>query len=95
VVFKQDGGRIVKQEVATGAMNDDDVIIERGLAEGERVLLSVPHERDRYALVRLPGSGTTPPTAGGDTAAPARTPVPVRPDSASASGPKLARPKKS
>jgi RND family efflux transporter MFP subunit len=95
VVFKQDGGRIVKQEVATGAMNDDEVIVERGLAEGDRVLLSVPHEREKYALVRLPGSGTTPPTAGGDTAAPGTAPVPVRPDSASASVPKPARAKKS
>jgi RND family efflux transporter MFP subunit len=42
LVFKQDGGRVIKQEVATGAMNDDEVVIVKGLEEGETVLLSPP-----------------------------------------------------
>jgi hypothetical protein len=36
VVFKQDGNRVIKQEVATGAMNDDEVVIVKGLEEGRR-----------------------------------------------------------
>ena len=91
VVYKQSGSRIVKQEVATGAMNDDEVIIERGLAEGERVLLSVPHDKDKLELVRIPGSTAGTVTAGGDTAAPVRSTVPAKPDSAAPP----ARPRKS
>ncbi len=86
LVYKQSGSRIVKQEIATGAMNDDEVIVERGLDEGDRVLLSVPHDRDKLTLARLPGS-TAGAAAGGDTASPVRTPLPAHPDSAQVSAP--------
>jgi hypothetical protein len=66
-VYKQDGGRVVKQEVATGAMNDNEVVIVQGLAEDDRILLSPPEGKEQLELVRLPG-GATPPKAGGDTA---------------------------
>jgi RND family efflux transporter MFP subunit len=66
-VYKQNGGRVVRQEVATGAMNDDEVVISKGLEEGDRILLSPPADKDKIELLRLPGS-PTPPRAGGDTA---------------------------
>jgi len=66
-VYKQSGGNVVKQEVATGAMNDDEVVISQGLTEGDRVLLSPPADKEKLELVRLPGSAA-PPKAGGDTA---------------------------
>lgn len=56
LVFLQDGGRVVKQEVETGAMNDDAVVIVAGLEEGDRVLLVPPKNRDELTLTRLPGS---------------------------------------
>jgi hypothetical protein len=69
VVFKQDGPRVVKQEVATGAMNDDEVVIVKGLEEGETVLLSPPLNRNELEVQRLPGSENMPaPGATGDTA---------------------------
>jgi RND family efflux transporter MFP subunit len=69
VVFKQDGGRVIKQEVATGAMNDDEVVIVKGLDEGETVLLSPPLNRSELTVNRLPGSENMPaPGASGDTA---------------------------
>ena len=69
VVFKQDGARVIKQEVATGAMNDDEVVIVKGLAEGETVLLSPPINRNELEVQRLPGSENAPPPgASGDTA---------------------------
>jgi RND family efflux transporter MFP subunit len=71
VVYKQSGGRVVKQEVATGAPNDDEVVIVRGLEEGDRVLLSPPPEHERLKLARLTPAPPAPPaplTAGGDTA---------------------------
>jgi RND family efflux transporter MFP subunit len=37
-VYKRDGAKVVRRQVETGAMNDDEVVITRGLAEGDRVL---------------------------------------------------------
>ena len=73
VVYKKSGDGVVKQEVVTGAMNDDEVIILRGVEEGDRVVLSPPANRDELALVRLPGSPVDSTTAGGDT--PLRMPL--------------------
>ena len=73
-VYKQSGSRVVKQEVATGAMNDDEVVVSKGLDEGDRVLLSPPEDKDKLELVRLPAS-EAPPKTGGDTAVGAR-PIP-------------------
>jgi RND family efflux transporter MFP subunit len=72
-VFKRSGVRIVKQEVETGAMNDNEVVIVRGLEAGDQVLLVPPPNADRLEPQRLPGStaGTKPP--GGDTATGGRT----------------------
>jgi len=41
-VYKRAGARTVKQAVVTGSINDNEVIVVRGLAEGDRVLLSPP-----------------------------------------------------
>jgi len=69
LVFKQDGARVIKQEVATGAMNDDEVVIVKGLEEGQTVLLSPPLNRSELEVQRLPGSENMPaPGATGDTA---------------------------
>jgi RND family efflux transporter MFP subunit len=73
-VYKQSGSRVVKQEVATGAMNDDEVVVSKGLDEGDRVLLSPPEDKEKLELVRLPASDA-PPKAGGDTAVGTR-PIP-------------------
>jgi RND family efflux transporter MFP subunit len=66
-VYRQAGGRLVKQEIATGAMNDDEVTIERGLKAGDRVLLAPPANHDRLALVRLPAAGASGAPAPADT----------------------------
>jgi len=94
LVYKQAGSRIVKQEIVPGAMNDDEVIVERGLNEGERVLLSLPHDRDKLTLARLPGS-TAGPGAGGDTATPVRAPLPAHADTTTAAAPPKAPARKS
>ena len=54
--YRQSGSRVVKQEIAAGAMNDHEVIVERGLAKGDRVLMSPPANAERLALVRLPAA---------------------------------------
>jgi RND family efflux transporter MFP subunit len=67
-VFASQGGRVVKQEIITGAMNDDEVVVIRGLSEDDRVLLSPPADRARLELVRLPAGGQPQSIVGGDTA---------------------------
>jgi hypothetical protein len=63
-------------------MNDDAVVIVRGLEEGDRVLLVPPADGPRLELVRLPGSTADLPKAGGDTAPSTRLDsVPARPRS--------------
>ncbi len=67
VVFKVNGGSTVKQEVMPGAMNDEAVVIEHGITESDRVLLTPPANRAQLPLVRLP-DGQRPPSPAGDTA---------------------------
>lgn len=78
VVYKRSGVRVVKQEVQTGAMNDNEVVIVRGLEAGDEVLLVPPTGAQAMEIVRLPGSTAGRPTdstatPSRDTAAPART----------------------
>jgi RND family efflux transporter MFP subunit len=80
-VYKRAGSGVVRQEVETGAMNDDEVVILKGLDESDPVLLSPPSDRDRVQTVRLPGSEERDKARMNDSAPPARS-VPVRPDSA-------------
>src|SRR5713101_2010519 len=54
-VYHLSGG-VTKQEVVTGAMNEDEVIIVQGREEGDRVLLTPPPGHDRLTLVRLPAA---------------------------------------
>jgi HlyD family secretion protein len=79
VVYRLQGGRVRKQEVVTGEMNEDEVVILRGLEAGDRVLLTPPPDRDAMPLQRLPGAAPTPPTAGGDTALAPRSLPPAAP----------------
>ncbi len=55
-VYRRVGGKVAKQEVERGVMNDEEVVIARGLAEDDEVLLSPPADRDNLKMVRLPGS---------------------------------------
>lgn len=81
-VFKRNGSGLVRQEVETGAMNDDEVVIRRGLEAGDEVVLSAPLDREGVQTVRLPGSGQAPKDATGDTAQSTK-PLPVAPRASS------------
>ncbi|MCC6930166.1 MAG: efflux RND transporter periplasmic adaptor subunit [Gemmatimonadaceae bacterium] len=85
-VYKRDGSSVVRQQVETGAMSDDEVVVSRGLAEGDRVLLSPPANASELSTSRLPGSSNTPPARTGDSAERAR-PVPVKPDTSPSASP--------
>ncbi len=52
-VYKKADGKIVKQEVITGETNDNEVIVEHGLKEGEEVLLLIPDDAEKLPLVPI------------------------------------------
>jgi len=56
-----------KIEVKTGESNENNIIIEEGLEEGDEVLLTIPPSPEKWKLIRLDSqdkkSGTTPQTS--------------------------------
>ena len=52
-VYKRDGSRTIRQEIETGPMSDDKVVVLRGLLENDRVLIAPPADASRLTLVRL------------------------------------------
>jgi RND family efflux transporter MFP subunit len=68
VVYKRDGGGVSKQEIETGTMSDDEVIVLRGLEEGDRVLLAAPPEAETMKIARLTGPSLKPRSIQGDSA---------------------------
>lgn len=76
-VYRLDGRRVVRQEVETGAMNDNEVVIARGLDADDRVLLVPPTDgKAKSPIVRLPGGSRKPvPAPGPDSAAARKVPL--------------------
>ena len=77
-VYKKDGRSVVRQMVETGAMNDNEIVVRRGVAAGDRVLLTPPADHAGVQTVVIPGlQPITAPVAGGDTAKSIKTPPPA------------------
>jgi RND family efflux transporter MFP subunit len=55
-VYKVSGPRVLRQEVETGVMNDNQIVIARGLSEGDRVLLDPPVGKDEPPTENLPSA---------------------------------------
>jgi HlyD family secretion protein len=68
VVYKRDGADVSKQEIETGTMSDDEVIVLRGLEEGDRVLLAAPTGNEAMKVARLTGPSLKTKTIPGDSA---------------------------
>src|SRR5947207_9745857 len=68
VVDKRNGSRVSKQEVETGTMSDDEVVLLRGLSEGDRVLLTPPPDHEGMRVAMLTGPALQPKVLAGDTA---------------------------
>lgn len=68
VVYKREGTGIRKQEIETGTMSDDEVVVLRGLDEGDRVLLAAPPNGEQMQIARLTGPSLKPKVPVGDTA---------------------------
>jgi RND family efflux transporter MFP subunit len=80
-VYKRDGSHVVKQQVEVGVMNDNEIVIKRGLAKGDKVLLVPPADRATLKVELIPGLKPAAPTPTGDTAKSVTLPAP-RPASA-------------
>jgi len=52
-VFMDRGSRIVKQVVNVGQSNENEVIIEKGLLEGDEVYLSIPEDANDLSIYPL------------------------------------------
>ena len=53
-VYKVSGPRVVRQEVETGVMNENEIVIARGLSAGDQVLLDPPVGKEKPTTVNLP-----------------------------------------
>ncbi|HEY9426187.1 MAG TPA: HlyD family efflux transporter periplasmic adaptor subunit [Gemmatimonadaceae bacterium] len=53
-VYKVSGPRVVRQEVETGVMNDNQIVIARGLSRGDHVLLDPPLGNEKPPTENLP-----------------------------------------
>ncbi len=52
-VYKKEGGSIVRQEVITGESNDDEVIVEYGLAKNDEIFITPPLNAEKLPFVPL------------------------------------------
>lgn len=52
-VYKEEKGQVLKQEVIPGLSNDDQIIIDHGIAEGDRILFVPPSSDKEYEFVPL------------------------------------------
>jgi hypothetical protein len=71
-VYRRSGRSLVRQEIATGVMNDDEITVLRGLDAGAEILLNHPANGSALPLLRLdplPDAADAPEPAA-DSAAP-------------------------
>jgi RND family efflux transporter MFP subunit len=82
-VYKKEGGRVVKQMIEAGTMNDNEIIVRKGLEKDDLVLLAPPADTSGLKSNRLtglkPGSAPVAPPASVKGDSPKTTTVPVNP----------------
>ena len=77
-VYRKAGGHVVKQQIVTGVMNDNEIVVLQGLAQGDEVLLVPPADKSQIKASLLPGVKPLPPNAGAaDT--PRSVSIPAKP----------------
>ena len=52
-VYRKDGSKIFKQEIVAGAMNENSIIIKKGITDKDDILLSLPLEPEKISVVYL------------------------------------------
>ena len=76
-VFRRAGGRVTRQQVETGVMNENEVIVTRGLDDADEVLLAAPADASTVATVTLPAAARRPADTVRRVPVPAATPAPA------------------
>lgn len=75
-VYKRDGSHVVKQQIETGVLNDNEIVVTRGVRKGDKVLLVPPPDKATLKVELIPGLKPAAPAApGGDTAKRVTLPV--------------------
>jgi hypothetical protein len=68
-VYKKSGRKTVKQMIETGTMNDNEIIVRKGLTKDDHVLLAPPTDKTGIETVVIPGlKPVAPQSTTGDTA---------------------------
>jgi hypothetical protein len=82
-VYKKEGARVVKQMIEAGTMNDNEIIVRKGLEKDDLVLLAPPADTSGLKSNRLtglkPASAPVAPPASVKGDSPKTTTVPVNP----------------
>jgi RND family efflux transporter MFP subunit len=77
-VYKKSGRSVVRQMIETGATNDNEIVVKRGLAKDDRVFLTAPADKTGIKTEIISGLKPIIPGAGGDTAT--SVTLPAKPD---------------
>jgi RND family efflux transporter MFP subunit len=67
-VFKKSGRGVVRQMIEAGAMNDNEIVVRKGLARDDHVLLTPPADKTNIKTEIIQGLQPTLPSTTGDTA---------------------------
>jgi RND family efflux transporter MFP subunit len=54
-VYKRDGRGVVRQMIETGAMNDNEIVVRKGLSNDDRVFLTIPPDKASIKTIVIPG----------------------------------------
>ena len=68
-VYKRQGRGVVKQMIDPGPMNDNEIVVRKGLDKDDRVLLAPPTDKTDIETIPIHGlKPASPPSTSGDTA---------------------------
>lgn len=80
--YVQKGRAVVRQQIATGQLNDNEIVVLKGLDKDERVLLTVPSDKSGIKTEYLSGVNPIPQSKSGDTqpsiSLPAKKPASIK-----------------
>jgi RND family efflux transporter MFP subunit len=89
-VYKRAGRSITKQMIEPGEMNDNEIVVRKGLTNGDRVLLTPPTDKTGIKTEIIPGLKPIVANANGDSAKSVTLPVDKKADAKAAPPPALA-----
>lgn len=76
-VYKKSGRGAVRQMIETGMMNDNEIVVKKGLSKGDQVYLTAPPDKATIKTEIIPGLKPVTPDTAGDV--PKGVPLPASP----------------